>query len=139
MRRRRLAWVIGLGAVGALGAGLAYWALSPAAPPRQLQTQNFPSVRAGMTQAEVERLLGGPPGKYGRYANGICGPPTAEGFLVPPGSVEKIWCDDANWFEIYFDAQGRVVARYKRAGYQQRPPEWPLAAWWRMLRRQLGL
>jgi hypothetical protein len=136
MRRRRLARVIGL---GALGAALGYWALNPAAPPRQqLQTQNFPSVRAGMTQAEVERLLGGPPGNYGRYANGD-GLMTLEGYIAPAGSVEKIWCDDAIRFEIYFDAQGRVVGQHKRASYQQTPREGPFADWWRMVRRQLGL
>jgi hypothetical protein len=137
MRRRRLAWLVGLGAVG-VGAALAYWALDQAAPRPPLQTQNFGSVRAGLTQAEVERLLGGPPGNYGRYANGR-GMMTEEGYLAPPGSVEEIWCDDSNRFEIYFDAQGRVVGQHKRAGYRQEPPEWPLAGWWRMVRRQLGV
>jgi hypothetical protein len=57
--------------------------------------------------------------------------------MRPPGSVERIWCDDSTRFEIYFDAQGRVVGHHERAGYQQAPPDGKQL--WRMARRQLGL
>jgi hypothetical protein len=34
---------------------------------------------------------------------------TTEAAFGPPGSVEEVWCDDGNRFEVYFDAGGRVV------------------------------
>lgn len=95
---------------------------SPKIPVRQLATENFALVRIGMTRAEVEQLLGGPPGNYGRHAGGGA-VMTAEGYISPPGSIEKIWCDDSHRFEIYFDTNGRVVSFHQRAGYSQSPRE----------------
>ena len=86
-------------------------------PTARLATENFALVKNGLTQTEVEALLGGPPGNFGRYANG--GFMTLEGYLSPPGSIELIWCDDNNRFEIYFDQQKRVVGYHRRAGYSQ--------------------
>jgi hypothetical protein len=34
---------------------------------RQLNRDGFDQIQLGMSQAEVEALLGGPPGDYGRY------------------------------------------------------------------------
>jgi hypothetical protein len=47
---------------------------------------------------------------------------TLEGYEGPPGSVEELWYDDRNRFEIHFDASGRVVGYLRRAGYEQRGP-----------------
>jgi hypothetical protein len=91
------------------------------APQRSLNVDGFPLIRAGMLQSEVEELLGGPPGNYGRYAGGSSWM-TCEGCVVPPGSTEKLWCDDRHRFEIYFDGAGRVVGIHRRAGYSQGPP-----------------
>ena len=104
-------------------------------PHRSLKVDNFPLVRVGMPQAEVEDLLGGPPGNYGRYAGGSW--MTAEGYLAPLGSTEKIWCDDGHRFEIYFDGAERVVGIHRRAGYGQRPPI--SSNWFDKLLRRLGL
>jgi hypothetical protein len=117
MRRRPLAWAASLLAVAGAATLLAV-AFAP--PPRRLNVDAFPLVRTGMTQAEVEGLLGGPPGNYGRHAGGE-GMMTLEGYIAPAGSVERLWCDDANRFEIYFDREGRVVGLHKRASYSQSP------------------
>ena len=97
--------------------------LAPSAD-KQLNVGGFFQIKVGMSLSEVEGLLGGPPGTYGRYAQGAS-MMTAEGYNAPPGSVEKVWCDDANRFEIYFDQQKHVVGYHKRARYSQEPgPNW---------------
>src|SRR5262245_7622053 len=87
-------------------------ALLPAVmPPRRdgrLQVENFPRVRLGMSRRTVEALLGGPPGDYGVHRDHLAGLAgltlmTAEGYEGPPASVEELWSDDRNRFEIYFD------------------------------------
>jgi hypothetical protein len=96
------------------------------APPadRPLNIGCFYRIKVGMSLSEVEGLLGGPPGNYGRYAAGTR-LMSMEGSIRPPGSVEQVWCDDADRLEIYFDQQKQVVGYYKRAGYSQQPgPGW---------------
>jgi len=84
-----------------------------------------------------ETLLGGPPRNYGRYADGEI-TITLELYIPPPGSVEKVWCDDSNLFQIYFDAEGRVVAQHQ-PGYSQMPRARTPASMWRSIRAWLGL
>src|SRR5262245_16040141 len=131
MCRRPRAWTVGLLALGG-AATLLTVAFAP--PARRLNVDAYPLVRTGMTQAEVEGLLGGPPGNYGRHATGR-GLMTAEGYIAPAGSVERVWCDDAHRFEIYFDPEGRVVGLHKRASYSQSPAP----GWLARLRAWLGL
>jgi hypothetical protein len=118
-------WLIvaGVGFVALLvivGAWFVYDALSTR-PNIRLAIENFPKIKDGMTQPEVEALLGGPPGNFGRHSGG--GMMTMEGYSAPHGGTELIWCDDANRFEIYFDQGNRVVGMHRRAGYSQEPPE----------------
>jgi hypothetical protein len=131
MNRGRVVGSLGLLAVA--GAILLWQFLAPAAPDRGLAHCNYTLVRVGMSQAEVEALLGGPPGNYGRYADGETGM-TMEGYAGrPPGAAERIWCDDAHRFEVYFDAKGRVVGHHRRSSYWQSPRE----GFFDMLRREI--
>ena len=132
MNRRRA--ILLLLALSACAAAVLAWQFLGGGPARRLVAENFPQVRTGMSQAEVEQLLGGPPGNYGRYPHGAS-MMTLEGYLSPAGAVEKVWCDDTCRFEIYFDAEGRVVGQHRRASYSQQPPE-GILAW---LRRVVGL
>jgi hypothetical protein len=86
--------------------------LAPAAD-KQLNVGGFFQIKVGMSLSEVERL----------------------GYLAPPGSVEKVWCNDENRFEIYFDQQKQVVGYHKRARYSQEPGP----SWLGRLRKWLGV
>ena len=91
----------------------------------RLDAAKLAMLRKGMTQADVERLLGGPPGCYGNPKNNEA-LMTLEGFFAPSGCVEKLWFDDFNQFELYFDASGQLAAWHKRASFSRgyRPPSW---------------
>jgi hypothetical protein len=120
--------------VALTGALLMLVRLRPSPADKQLNVGGFFQIKVGMSLSEVEGLLGGPPGNYGRYAGGMS-EMTLEGYLAPPGSVEKVWCDDANRFEIYFDQQMQVVGYHKRARYSQQPGP----GWLERLRKWLGV
>lgn len=130
MQGRKVAWIVSLLAV--VGTVLLLARIVWRDAGRCLNREGFSQLALGMTQAQVESLLGGPPDNYGRYASGVM---TMEGYIAPPGAVERIWCDDSNRFEIYFNAEGRVVGHHRRAGYSQSPPD-GLVAW---LQRVIGL
>lgn len=100
--------------------------------------ENYPLIQLGMTQAEVELLLGGPPGNYGVYANGF---KSREEVAPPSGSVLRVGNDDRNMFELYFDFSDRLVLNHKRGRYEG---GWPYAdGWftrqWRTIRWRLGI
>lgn len=99
------------------------WHFADTTMERRLASENYSMVRNGMSQSEVEKLLGGPPRDYGQNFCGA-GMMTMEGYHEPPGAVERIWCDDSNRFEIYFNAEGQVVGHHRRAGYRREPPEY---------------
>jgi hypothetical protein len=108
-------------------------------PARQLQVEGYSHVRNGLALGEVEHLFGGPPGNFGENGDGGYCMMTCEAYIAPPGSVERIWCNDSTRFEIYFDSENRVVGFHRRGGYSQSPPDGVLVrAWWR-LRRALRL
>jgi hypothetical protein len=111
-----MSWTILIALVFYFGVVPAYrWLTAP--PP--LNVAGFDQVRAGMTMAEVESILGGPPGDYGRYdGNAMM---TMEGTFGPPGAVEVLWFDDDNRLEVWFDQSGTVVKVHRRAGFTRRP------------------
>ena len=116
---RRVALLMGgLTLAGAVVAG--WWLARPAGPgpePRPPDwAAGFERVRPGMSLAEVEALMGGPPGNYGR---GLEQGMSLEGVLVPPGTVERAWADDGARYEVYFDPAGRVVVTHRRKVYRQ--------------------
>jgi hypothetical protein len=110
-------------------------------PPPRLRVENFPLVQIGMTQAEVEELLGGSPGNYGE--NSFCGGGwfTSESCYgdAPAGLIRRIWCDDANYFAIDFDPQGQVASQSKSCCYYQPRAGGPFLRWMRQTCWQLGL
>src|SRR5262245_1872693 len=78
---------------------------------QRLNHAGFARVQVGMTLAEVERLMGGPPGHYGRH----------DGSWVEPAIqrledwVEQVWWDDEYAYKIWFDSDGRTVWKEIRA------------------------
>ena len=109
-RRKRLLLAMGGVAVVAIFSPYAFW------HPVWLNHDGFGQIRAGMTQPEVEHLMGGPPGMY-YPAHGGGGDMTCEGVIVPNAVVEANWCDDKRRYEVYFDDGGRVAGTHRRIGW----------------------
>lgn len=84
---------------------------------RELNVENFEKIEPGMTQSEVEQLLGGPPGHYGRNWGTYFA--TLEGTLVQ--GREEYWTTDNRMLEVYFDENDKVVGTHQRAGYAREP------------------
>jgi hypothetical protein len=116
--RRRKVWLL-LVATGLLVILIPAAALRP-----RLQVANYPSIRPGMTAAQVEELLGGPPGDYGWWRFGSTSFMTMEGAVAPTGSREAVWFNDDHRIEVFFDGGDRVVAVQKRARWIRRPWPW---------------
>jgi hypothetical protein len=89
-------------------------------PPAELNANNFTLVKVGMTQDEVEKLLGGPPGDYGRNKREQ-GFMTVEMFTGPQGSVEKVWFDDNNRFELFSTTRAKLSASTRERFLGQSP------------------
>ena len=85
--------------------------------PRWLNHDGFQHIENGMTQAEVEQLLGGPPGIYYPAYRGGGGTMTAEGYFVPD-AAETVWSDDERRYEVWFSDDGLVVGKHRRSRYR---------------------
>ena len=85
----------------------------------ELNRIGFKAVQPGMTQSEVESLVGGPPGSYGGM--------DIEGMTIrgvgeqSNGDTLEVWHDEEVWFEVHFDREGRVTDKYLRTGYSPVP------------------
>ena len=87
--------------------------LEPA--PSALRTTNFRQIKPGLTRKQVFELLGGPPGDYGKNADGMI--ESGDGsvfqvFYVPTSRPVRMenWQDDLSNFFIFFDDEGHVIA-----------------------------
>ena len=117
MRRRRV--IVGL--VGlALAAGLVVWFWPRPTGPR---LATFQQVQPGMTPAEVQTTVGGPPGDY-----------TDLGFtyaLPPPGT--EFWVANDGMLTVTYGEDGRAVIVVAE------PLALPRSVFWDRLRARLGL
>jgi hypothetical protein len=117
--------------------GIRYW-WNPGKGPR-LRVENYPQVKVGMSLAEVEDLLGGPAGHYGRVRSGSIST-VRETTQQLPEALERAWCDDWHCLEIAFDGQDRVVRHTRRFGPDAPvSPEGTATRLWGSARRWLGL
>lgn len=128
--RAQLALVLGAFAVSFALFVLILWAFN-GQPGGRLVAENFCLVREGMTLVEVEQLLGGPAGNYGRNEKSSYG--SLEAFISPPGPAYREWTDDSHSLEIYFDTRYRVVGSHQRAIYRQTVPRSYFNWLWRAL------
>jgi hypothetical protein len=86
----------------------------------RLRHENFPDIEIGMSQSQVEALVGGPPGNYGTVYLVDKGEFTSlEGLFVPSDARLEVWSDDEARFEVYFDARGRVCLCHRRASFSR--------------------
>ena len=104
MNRRRGIWFLGL-----LIVVIACQLWSFGVFYRRLAVKNYPLIRVGMSQDEVERLLGGPPGDYRNplWRKGV-------GMMVHKlgGARSHYWWDDSNRIEVHYDTEWRVKECY---------------------------
>ena len=84
--------------------------------PVWLNHGGYEQIQPGMTEPEVEQLMGGPPGMYYPTYLGAGGTMTEEGYDVPD-AAETVWSDDKRRYEIWFDDGGRVVGKHRRSGW----------------------
>lgn len=132
-QRRGRVWLTAVIWIG-LGLGVAFYFLEGF--PGRLNVEGMNKLKTGMTLAEVQAILGGPPGNYGGFdrSGGFM---TMEGFTPAVGQklTEKIWNDNENRLELYFDANDKLVAWHKRFGYSRVTPlTWArmwIQSWWR--------
>ncbi len=104
IRRSRLA-IAGVAVL--MTVGVLVWS---AAPPSGIGRLSCIRVRTGMSQAQVEAVLGCPPGDYRAEPHAIC-----ESWLHHLGETRQDWSSDDGQLRIVF-AQRRVV----RAEWQPR-------------------
>jgi hypothetical protein len=100
-----------LGALAAaVSAAVGLWLRSPG---NRITPENFDRLRAGMTRADVEALLG-PPGAYVTGPGVIDGTGYRHEYFVPPQprmGTPAVWdCDDAR-IVVDFDDAGRATMK----------------------------
>ena len=103
----------------------------------RIRPATFERIQAGMSEVEVEELLGVKPGNY-------------DGYSLPPrpnllgGQSPKVWCSRHGAVAVWFSDQGRVWARlaessepatwWARLGHRYFPPlpdrHYPLSDGW---------
>src|SRR4051812_21014952 len=105
-RRRRL--LVGLAllvAVGLVGAG----AVAGLTPWVRIDEETFQRIKRGMSRAEAEALLGGPPGDYatGRVT-------TIRPFWTDRLFIDlQVWSGDAGKMYVWFDSVGVCDAKFR--------------------------
>ncbi len=100
MARRRLLLALGV-ALAVLVAAVAVWWLAPPRP--GVTAANCARIKKGMREAEVEAILGGPPGCYVRGRLG-------GEFPVPAGEGPAFWHDGSlgGQVDVWYAADGTV-------------------------------
>src|SRR5262249_44358304 len=97
MNRRRGIWFLGL-----LIVVIASQLWSVGVFRRRLAVENYPLIRVGMSQDEVEGLLGGPQGDYGNPLRRK----SVEMIVHRIGARSHYWWDESNRIEVHFDTEG---------------------------------
>lgn len=122
MRKRLL---LGAGALACLAllALLGLWWLTPRSA---INRTNFEAIRGGMSEAEVERLLGGPEGDYrtGEVEYDLAGGLwELDNVMSAPEVIRgeirvrlATWQGDEGIVSLFFDDEGRVLATMFRDG-----------------------
>jgi|SRR5262245_16663444 len=110
-------WALAGCAAGLAALAAAVWWPRPVSAP---VAERVGRIRPGMTQAEVDAVLGGPPGDYSTYpGKGLGGPPSP-----PRVGFYADWRWNEGFLRVHFDDTGRVIRPY----YAADPP--PSALKW---------
>lgn len=101
MRKRIWAVFLVLFVVGCLGLVLT--------PRVDLSNANRDRIEVGMTETEVEAILGGPPGDYSTRDLFVMGVETDGGSLSMTRDRIEHWCADEGFLSVGFDSNGRLT------------------------------
>jgi hypothetical protein len=82
--------------------GVGYLALWLSASRHRINQESIKLIEIGMTQSEVEALLGAPPGNYS--VGGI-----SAHAIPPPPYRREDWIGDECAVDVYFDSSGNVI------------------------------
>jgi hypothetical protein len=93
-------------------------------PTHRIDDEHFAKLGLGMTQSEVEEILGVPAGDYrlipqGSFHGGL-GPGAAFGGTQEQ-KERKWWVGDSVWIQIGFGSDGRAVAGYSGTTIKTEP------------------
>ena len=105
--RKRLLLLLAAVALGLLAGYLTLWRTGPQ---HRITRESFARIQAGMTEQEVEAILGVPAGYYAtaRVAFAEC-----YDLRVPAGAVEKQWtCDEGTILVFFYPADRVCVSRF---------------------------
>jgi len=101
--RRHHGILIAVSLVAVVPAGL-FWSTLPR---HAISKQNIAMIRPGMTQKQVEALLGGPPGDYGPESVAS----ESHGISIPlPSERDEAWIAGFTAVSVRFGEDGRVVS-----------------------------
>jgi hypothetical protein len=106
MRKRLLLLLMSVALV-LLGGWLTLW---PSSPQHRINRESFARIQEGMTEQEVESILGVPAGDYATARVAI-----AEDYdlRVPAGAVQKQWtCDEGTILVFFYPADKVCVSRF---------------------------
>jgi hypothetical protein len=102
---RRTKVAVGLGLAVLLGLFLVRQRSGP-----RIDRAAYDRIRPGMTQAQVEAVLGGPPGDYGAHDLEDYTQTGGDGRLLEVGRVER-WVGKTAFVSVEFDDRGAVTAK----------------------------
>jgi hypothetical protein len=117
-------WITGA-VISLAGIVLCAFLSRPEPPGPGVTWANVKRIKVGMTQPEVEAVVGRPPQSWSR------GPQPLTGNSPPGYHRALLWSDMECDILVYLDRQGRVVGR---EGVRSTPP-----TWYDRLRKRVGL
>jgi hypothetical protein len=96
---------------------------------------NYCRIQPGMTRAEVEQLLGVPPGGYCAERTRLASDPP----LAPELEGGELWVTDNGGIVVAFDDSGRAIAKgwlkpLDRTKWSPQRLVWRVREWWKELR-----
>ena len=121
-------WIAGLVISVVCFVALCAYLGRPEPPGPGVTWANVERIRVGMTQPEVEAIVGRPPQTYWR------GPMPLSDNSPPAYHRALLWSDMECDILVYLDRDGRVIAHEGVGSVGTKPP-----TWWDRLRKRIGL
>jgi hypothetical protein len=111
--RKRLPVLVGVLFVLVAGAGLVTVWFRSCFLSNSINLENFAKIQPGMSESDVEAILGGPAGNYssGNYSSGwVKTKSPLRVWTGWPPPVEKAWITDEGCIVVLFDESGKVMS-----------------------------